>query len=143
MKIKDFRDDYWFLSNFFRCRFTYNEFEYKSVEHAFQAAKAIEKKDHDNIAASKKPGEAKRWGRLVSLRQDWEKVKDGIMYDIVKAKFEQNLGLKKLLLDTGDAELLEGNTWGDVYWGVNSISEVGQNKLGKILMRVREELSND
>jgi ribA/ribD-fused uncharacterized protein len=85
-----------------------------------------------------RPREAKIMGRNIKLRADWEQVKDTFMYLIVLAKFTQNVGLRKQLLATGDEELVEGNHWHDTYWGV--CDDVGQNKLGKILMKVREEL---
>lgn len=84
------------------------------------------------------PSSAKRKGRHVQLRHDWEKVKFDIMYEICKAKFSQNAELKDKLLATGDEYLEEGNTWGDRIWG--TVNGKGQNNLGKILMRVREEL---
>ena len=62
------------------------------------------------------------------------------MYEIVLAKFTQNPDLKKKLLATGDEHLEEGNTWGDTIWG--TVDGVGENRLGKILMRVRDELKN-
>lgn len=73
----------------------------------------------------------------MNLRPDWEEVKDDVMYTVCKAKFLQNPGLLKKLLDTGDAELIEGNTWNDQIWGVCNGS--GENRLGKILMRIRDE----
>ncbi|MFT0803343.1 NADAR family protein [Bacillus swezeyi] len=84
------------------------------------------------------PNLAKRKGRRVKLRPDWEEVKETFMYEIVKAKFEQNDQLKNRLLQTGESTLIEGNTWGDRVWGV--CNGIGENKLGKILMRVRNEL---
>ncbi len=74
----------------------------------------------------------------VDLRSDWEEVKDEIMYKVVTCKFTQNQDLKEKLLAAGDKTLIEGNTWNDRYWGV--CRGKGQNKLGQILMRVREEL---
>lgn len=68
-------------------------------------------------------------------------MKDGIMEEIVRAKFTQNQELKAQLLSTGDAILIEGNTWNDRYWGVDVRSGVGKNHLGKILMKIRLELS--
>ena len=73
------------------------------------------------------------------LRKDWEQVKDDIMYEVVRAKFIQHPILAQQLLDTRDAELIEGNNWGDTYWGV--CNGYGKNMLGRILMRVRDELS--
>lgn len=72
------------------------------------------------------------------MRSDWEDVKFDVMYDIVKAKFTQNEDLKRKLLDTEGYYLEEGNNWGDKIWGV--VNGVGENHLGKILMRVRNEL---
>lgn len=81
-------------------------------------------------------GQAKRRGYRVKLRDDWELVKLGIMEDLVRQKFnEKTLG--DMLLATGDAELVEGNDWGDKFWGV--CDGEGQNMLGKILMKVRSE----
>jgi ribA/ribD-fused uncharacterized protein len=85
------------------------------------------------------PSSAKYLGRHVELRSDWEDVKDNIMYEIVYNKFSNNLDLRNSLHNTGDAELIEGNWWNDKYWGMSNGE--GQNKLGKILMRVRDELN--
>ena len=73
------------------------------------------------------------------MRSDWEEVKNKVMYEIVLAKFTQNSDLKEKLLATGDEHLEEGNTWGDTIWG--TVDGVGENRLGKILMRVRDELN--
>ena len=81
---------------------------------------------------------AKRMGRRVELRVDWETVKERIMYEICLAKFTQHSELAQKLLKTGTKYLVEGNYWGDTEWGV--CNGKGKNKLGKILMRVREEL---
>ncbi|MGX8680786.1 MAG: NADAR family protein, partial [bacterium] len=85
---------------------------------------------------------AKKKGRRVLLRDDWEQVKDRIMEEIVLAKFQQNPELKAQLLATGDAMLEEGNQWHDDYWGVDLRTGRGQNRLGRILMKVRLELQN-
>jgi ribA/ribD-fused uncharacterized protein len=85
------------------------------------------------------PSSAKKKGRHVTLRHDWEKVKEEYMYQIVKAKFIQNPAIADALLETGNALLIEGNTWGDTIWGM--CNGRGQNKLGKILMRVRSEIA--
>lgn len=85
------------------------------------------------------PSEAKKAGREVTLRPDWESVKDGIMRDILLHKFQQNPDLKKKLLDTGEKYLEETNYWKDTYWGV--CEGVGYNHLGKLLMSVRGELT--
>lgn len=83
------------------------------------------------------PGEAKRLGRKATLRLDWEKVKLTIMEDLLRQKFAWK-ELKEKLLSTGDEELVEGNTWSDTFWGV--CNGKGENHLGKLLMKIREEL---
>lgn len=136
-KINSFRDEYYFLSNFYECSVTYNGLTYKNNEAAFQAQKCINPKDREkfcNLRAS----ESKKLGRRVVLRKDWEDIKIKVMTDIVKAKFEQNEDLQKKLLATEDAYLEEGNTWGDRIWGV--VDGNGANLLGNILMNVRKEL---
>lgn len=135
-----FQGKYRFLSNFWPCEITYNGYNYKSTEHAYQAAKTIDKEDHDYVATAKTPAATKKAGRNVRMRQDWDQVKDQVMLDVVRLKF-QDEDLRAALLETGDAELIEGNTWGDIYWGV--CGGVGQNKLGKILMQVREEIRRE
>ena len=90
--------------------------------------------------ATLRSNEAKRLGRHVQLRPNWENVKLPIMEDIVRAKFTQNEDLKELLLATGDLVLEEGNTWHDTFWGVDAKTREGTNHLGRILMRIRKEL---
>lgn len=136
-KIDDFRGAYRFLSNFYDAPVTYLGVTYANNEAAFQAQKCT-----DNTVkamfARLNPSEAKRLGRNVQLRPDWETVKYDIMYEVCKAKFEQNDDLREMLLNTGDAYLEEGNTWNDRCWG--TCRGVGENHLGKILMKIRDEL---
>jgi ribA/ribD-fused uncharacterized protein len=84
------------------------------------------------------PSEAKKLGRRVNLRKDWEAVKVKIMEELVRAKFTQNPDLVDKLLATGDAHLEEGNTWGDRIWG--TVNDSGANRLGIILMQIRAEI---
>ena len=133
-----FRNEYYFLSNFYPCEFVYKGIKYLNSEAAFQAQKCLsesEKKQFSTLSAN----QAKSLGRKVKLRKDWEEVKDDIMLDIVLTKFSTNFYLKNKLLATKNEELIEGNFWGDRYWG--QVNGVGQNKLGKILMEVRRILS--
>ena len=118
---------------------TYNGLTYQNNEAAFQAQKTYSKEERIEFTTLE-PRDAKRRGRRVRLRKDWEQVKDRIMEEIVRAKFSQNEELKEQLLATGDAQLVEGNRWNDRYWGVDIRSGVGENHLGKILMKVRSEL---
>jgi ribA/ribD-fused uncharacterized protein len=141
-EINDFRGEYFFLSNFMPCSFEYKGYRYKSIEHAFQALKSTDPKEHNEIAEASKPGIAKSMGRRANLRKDWEEIKDDLMYELVLSKFSQNKSFKEMLLKTIGSELIEGNTWGDTYWGFDVRSQKGKNKLGKILMRVRETIQN-
>lgn len=135
--IDEFKGKYYFLSNFYSAPVMYHGITYQNNEAAFQAMKVTDKSIHLEFSELP-PNLAKRKGRRVKLRPDWEEVKETFMYEIVKAKFEQNDHLKNKLLQTGESILIEGNTWGDKIWGV--CNGVGENKLGKILMKVRDEL---
>lgn len=138
--INEFRGKYYFLSNFFEAPVIWDDITYRNNEAAFQSAKVLDK-DIRQTFATLDPASAKRKGRNVQLRHDWEQVKYDIMYEICRAKFSQNEELKTKLLETEDQHLEEGNTWGDMIWG--TVNGKGQNHLGKILMRVREELKNE
>lgn len=139
-KIDEFRGKYYFLSNFYNSPVTYEGITYQNNEAAFQAMKVTTDEIRKQFA-DLPPNLAKRKGRNVQLRNDWEEVKEQYMYEIVLAKFKQNKDLKKRLLATGTSELIEGNTWGDVIWGM--CKGQGENKLGKILMRIRNELKSE
>lgn len=140
MKVKEFKGEYAFLCNFHKVNvpFVYNGVTYNTSEAAFQASKydGHNSKMVHNVFARCTPDESKKLGRAIKLRKDWEEVKDNIMFDVVKAKFDADPELKQKLLDTGDMELIEGNTWGDTYWGV--CNGQGQNRLGTTLMQLRE-----
>ena len=138
-KIDAFFGDYRFLSNFHIAPVRYNGLYYPSSEAAYQAAKCRTEEER-RAFCSYSPSEAKYYGQMVKLRPDWEDVKEQVMEDIVRAKFTQNQYLGDWLLNTGDAELIEGNNWGDTTWGVDIRTKKGKNLLGKILMKVRAEL---
>jgi ribA/ribD-fused uncharacterized protein len=131
--VNSFRGEYSFLSNFYESPVTYNGITYQNNEAAFQAQKCPERALE---FASLNPAEAKRLGRRVSLRKDWEQIKISVMTDIVRTKFS-NPELKSRLLATEDIPLEEGNDWGDRIWG--TVNGTGRNLLGQILMQVREE----
>lgn len=135
--IRQFRGDFFFLSNFYNCPVAYKQLTYTNNEAAFQAQKCVS--DTERIQFTKlSSSEAKRLGRRVSLRKDWEDVKVSIMEEVVRAKFTQNAELADKLLATGDAHLEEGNTWGDRVWG--TVNGIGANQLGIILMKIRDEI---
>ena len=136
--IDSFSGEFEFLSNFYPADITYEGIFYFTNEHAFQAAKTFNLIEKMAISAMETPGKAKRAGREVTLRPDWEDVKYNIMKEICYIKFGSNLSLRYNLLQTGDAELIEGNTWNDTCWGV--CNGVGTNWLGQILMEIRSKL---
>ena len=139
MKIEHFREEYAFLSNFWEAPVTYQGLTYGSNEAAFQAQKCMTEEEKLPFTEMR-PAQSKKAGRRVRLRPDWEEVKVGIMEQIVRAKFTQNEELKWRLIATGEAELVEGNSWHDTCWGVDAKTGEGQNHLGRILMKVRQEL---
>jgi ribA/ribD-fused uncharacterized protein len=140
-KIAEFQGEYRFLSNFWPAPVEFEGLMYPSAEHAYQAAKTMDVNERKRIAALATPAEAKAAGRALKpplLRADWEEAKFDVMERCVRDKFTRSGDLRAKLLATGDAELEEGNTWGDRVWGV--YQGEGENRLGKILMKVREEL---
>lgn len=137
----EFRNEFFFLSNFYPADVVFEGIKYPSSEHAFAAAKTLDKYKRIEIARALTPDQAKSMGRRVRLRKDWEEVKLSIMETIVRNKFEQNATICVKLLNTRDLELVENNYWNDTFWGV--CKGVGENNLGKILMKVRSEFRND
>ncbi|HNC59253.1 MAG TPA: NADAR family protein [Leptospiraceae bacterium] len=146
--INAFKDEYRFLSNFYPCVVEFEGIEYPSTENAYQAAKTLNVIDRQLIAGLK-AGEAKRMGRKVEIRKDWDSVKLQIMESLLRQKFSQTY-FTFLLLQTENAELVEGNYWhnnnnnnyGDCFCG-KCKNVVGQNNLGKLLMKIREDLRNE
>lgn len=135
--IKSFRGEYAFLSNFYPCFVTYEGIRYPSVEHAFQAAKTLDENERKRFAVMQTASDAKYFGKRVNLREDWEYVKDEVMLECLRSKFN-NKQLKEKLLSTQSKMLVEGNNHGDRYWG--QVNGEGKNKLGELLMKVRSEL---
>jgi ribA/ribD-fused uncharacterized protein len=134
-KIDSFKGEYRWLSNFYLAEVVLDGFVYPSSEHAYQAAKTLNLEERRAIL-SMSVSEAKKAGRKVTLRSDWEDIKLDVMLRLLRQKFAHP-ELRSKLVATGDAELVEGNWWNDTFWGV--CRGVGQNNLGKLLMVVREE----
>ena len=134
--IPRFDGRYRFLSNFAPSPIALNGNIAPTVEHGFQAAKAISEQAARRILAADSPAEAKRMGReLKHCREDWDQVRLGFMLSLLAEKFGQNPDLRQRLIATHDEELVEGNNWGDTYWGV--CDGVGTNWLGRLLMVTR------
>jgi len=141
-KIDSFHGKYRFLSNFYPCELCIEGIQYKTVEHYYQSQKTLDLEERRKIRAASSPGKAKRLGAHAPLRKDWEEVKDSVMMKGLRAKFSKPV-FKQMLLSTGDSELVEGNWWGDVYWGIDQRTGRGQNKLGKMLMKLRAEIRKE
>jgi ribA/ribD-fused uncharacterized protein len=137
--IDAFENDYEFLSNFYPSEVSYKGSVYPTSEHAYQAQKCVKDEEQAEIKHADSPGQAKRLGQDVLLRPNWDNIKTRVMYKVVRAKFNQHTDLRQKLLDTKPAVLIEGNDWGDQFWGVTKNG--GNNQLGKVLMIVRSEFS--
>lgn len=141
-KIGKFDGEYSFLSNFYPLGtpIEHDGISYPTVEHAYQACKTESPAFRQAIAVLPTAAEAKRSGRNLSVREDWDAIKVTVMETLVVKKFLVNPDLQKRLLSTGDAVLEEGNHWKDTFWGV--YNGVGENHLGKILMRTRARFAS-
>lgn len=135
--VERFFGDHRPLSNFWLVDVVMGGWWYKSVEHAFQAAKTNDLDERKKIQQAETCGEAKKLGRIVTLREDWERVKIDVMEGLLKQKFNDPF-CQMVLICTEGRELIEGNTWGDTFWGV--CEGKGENNLGKLLMKIRAEL---
>lgn len=141
-EVNVFRGEYGFLSNMHPASFEWDGRVYRCSEAAFQSAKCLDPFERERFS-SMAGVVARREGKKVLLRKDWEDVKQGVMKEIVTAKFAQNPALLQKLTATGSMELKEGNTWHDTYWGVDLRTGKGENHLGRILMEVRKELGGE
>ena len=132
-----FKDDFAFLSNMFPCKITYKGLTFSCSESLYQASKCKDKSLIPNFC-DWNGGKAKKRGRKVELREDWEQIKIKVMRKIVILKFTQNPELLKRLKQI-EGPISEENTWGDTFWGI--CEGKGENNLGKILMEVRDSLN--
>lgn len=133
--ISCFDGEYGFLSNFYPVKITRGDWEYQSSEAAYQSAKCP---GHEEKFAASKPAKAKRMSRnkKFEVRADWTEIRLAVMEEILRLKFS-NAELAEKLCATYPAILIEGNYWGDRFWGVDGH---GENNLGKLLMKIRDEL---
>eukprot|EP01016_Furgasonia_blochmanni_P048249 TRINITY_DN7160_c0_g1_i1.p1 TRINITY_DN7160_c0_g1~~TRINITY_DN7160_c0_g1_i1.p1 ORF type:complete len:193 (-),score=12.08 TRINITY_DN7160_c0_g1_i1:367-945(-) len=135
-------DSYGEFSNFYAASIIIDDKEWPTTEHYFQAQKFVGSELEEFVRKQPTPGEAARVGRTRQMnRTDWEEAKDDVMLRCCKEKFRQHPGLRKLLLSTGDAKLVE-HTKKDRYWGDGGDGS-GRNQLGKTLMLIRDELNKE
>lgn len=144
--IGPFRGEYAYLSNFSKhpilLPLAGENRRCQTAEHAYQASKCKFVRDVPYILDQPTPAAAKKAGRYVTLRDDWEDVKFYFMYNVVEAKFGQHHDIRKMLIETGDVQLIEKNNWGDRVWGMTMGTDGkwhGQNALGVILQLVRQK----
>ncbi len=137
--IREFQRAYSWLSNFILVYVIYEDVAYRSVEVAYQAARCADINQR-RFFEGVNSGQAKRLGRNITIRKDWDKVKDQVMFDLLTQKFNR-LPFQKLLRETENQEIIEGNYWHDNYWGNCTCNKCefikGQNKLGKMIMQIR------
>lgn len=137
-KIDHFRGEHSWLSNFTPCLIELDGFTYASAEHAYQSCKSEDLEWKEFCANPiNSAGQCKRKARKIRILRNWEMIKQEKMLLILEQKFGKE-PFRTLLLETGDSEIIEGNNHGDVYWGVSFDTGKGQNKLGIIIMNIRE-----
>lgn len=139
--IRDFKGEYAFLSNYYKTPVNYNGLKYNSSEAAFHAQKTLDE-DKRLKFIELTPSEAKRLGRRIKLRKDWENIKLNIMREILESKFSDKK-LKIKLLNTYPNTLVEANTWNDRFWGVDAETGDGLNNLGFLLTEIRDKMLDD
>lgn len=132
--ILSFQGEFRWLSNFWPADVCLEGVHYDTVENAYQAAKCWNIADRLPFQTDT-PGQAKRRGHAIQVREDWEEIKLQVMSDLVFQKFNNNQELRKKLLDTETCIIIEGNTWNDRFWGV--CRGRGENHLGRIIMQTR------
>lgn len=134
--ITAFRGEYAWLSNFYESPVVVYGWKFRNAEAAFQAGKC--RKVSDMLKFADLSGiEAKRIGKRIELIEDWNELRLHHMLAVLRAKFAQNPELNAKLVATGNEQIVEGNTWGDTFWGV--CNGKGENHLGKLLMWIRDE----
>ncbi len=141
-KIDSFKGEYGWLSNMYKHPIVYKGKRYGSTEAAYQAHKSLDVMDHVRFTKMG-PYTSKKEGKLLNIRPDWEIYKKVVMYELLVEKFKDRV-LRKKLIDTFPSELIEGNWWHDNFWGncecLNCHGVDGRNVLGKLLMKLRQDM---
>jgi ribA/ribD-fused uncharacterized protein len=136
--IDSFRGEYFFLSNFYPVEIEIGDKLYQSSEHYYQAMKCKREEDHEKIRLCKSPGSSKREVLLYEHRENWSDIKLVVMENVLRVKFSDT-ELKNKLKKTSEYNLREVNTWNDKFWGIDKITMKGDNHLGRLLMKIRDE----
>lgn len=140
--ITAFRGEHDFLSNFHGSPAMYEGVVYDTAEHAYQAAKERDPWRREAIRLARSPGLAKFLGKLAELPPDWDERRVAVMAQVLRTKFYGSEEMGRRLLATGTEFLVEGNTWGDRFWGAQLVGGewVGENQLGHLLMALRQKM---
>lgn len=138
--ITQFRDEWRWLSNFMPVEIQWQGRMYPSVEHAYQSAKSDEEAWKEYCSDILTPaGKVKKKSRFLTLRPDWLAIREEVMEMCLRQKYAQQPYMT-LLINTGQVVIQEGNWWGDTFWGVDLLSGGGENRMGKLIMDIRQEL---
>ena len=140
--VKEFRNRYHFLSNFFPTKIIIDGLEYNSTEHYFQSMKFTDPKIQEKVRNAPTPSIAKKIAKKFRKREDWYDISLDVMERALRAKFNKP-DLRKKLIATGDMYLQEGNRWNDTFWGVDLKTGKGKNHLGRLLMKIRTKIKTN
>lgn len=136
--IDSFRGEYFFLSNFYPVEIEIDGKSYPSSEHYYQAMKCKKEEDHEKIRLCKSPADSKKEVSLYPHRENWKEIRLEVMENALRVKFSDPI-LKNKLKKTGEYNLREINTWNDKFWGIDKTTMKGDNHLGRLLMKIRDE----
>lgn len=139
--IKQFQEEYRWLSNMEPCNIEMDGEIYPSVEHAYMSAKSVDPLWKDFCISTTSPYTVKEQSKFIALRPDWEYIKKSVMLYCLEQKYRQEPYMSKLIA-TGDEHIQEGNNWKDIFWGIDLATGKGQNNLGIMIMNIRTELQN-
>lgn len=146
--IEVFRGKYAWLSNFAECEIIYKGVKYLSVEHAYMSAKSKDPKwkeycRTEPLASNVKKESGKiKQSKKIKLIKDWDDKREEIMKELLSFKFSKS-PFKEKLISTGSEYIQEGNTWNDLFWGVDLKTGLGENVLGLLIMQIRDQLNRE
>lgn len=142
--IGSFRGEYNFLSNMHDCQINHLGHMFNSVEHAYMFSKNPLDKDWLNKCLTLSASEIKKQSKSIKLRDDWNDVRLPIMFGLLKQKFSKE-PFRSRLINTGNENIVEGNSWGDIFWGVDikKTPNIGENWMGRLLMDIRNKIRNN
>ena len=140
--VKEFRNKYHFLSNFFLVKINIDDFEYNSTEHYFQSMKFIDPKIQEQIRNAPTPSIAKKFAKKFMRRKEWYEIRLDVMERALRVKFDIP-EMREKLIATDDMYLQEGNRWKDTFWGVDLKTGKGKNHLGRLLMKIRTQIKTN